>query len=203
MPTPDDPAAHCSPGHMTPDAFRAAGHRMVDEIADYMHALETMPVRPDAPPGTVLGALPDEPPETPESWDDIHRDLRDLIIPNLTHWQHPGFFAYFSCNASGPSILGEIASAGLNINGMLWSTSPAATELETRVLDWCRRVPEVYKRLEERDARHDEAASIESDRYTPLTLENAVGRRALSTLSPRAAYDAAVFATSDEGARWK
>ncbi len=100
---------------------------MVDAIADYMRTVESMPVRADTTPGALLGALPPSPPESPESWDDIHRDLRDLVIPGLTHWQHPGFFAYFSCNASGPGILGEIASAGLNVNGMLWATSPAAT----------------------------------------------------------------------------
>jgi aromatic-L-amino-acid decarboxylase len=141
-PTPTDPAAHHTPNHMTPDEFRAEGHRMIDAIADYMRTVETMPVTPPSPPGSVLDALPSNPPESPadpaNTWDDIHRDLRDTIIPNLTHWQHPGFFAYFSCNASGPGILGEIASAGLNVNGMLWSTSPAATELETRVVDWCR-----------------------------------------------------------------
>ena len=133
-----DPATTPTPNHMTPDEFRAEGHRMVDAIADYMRTVESMPVTPAAPPGSVLDALPDRAPESPEPWDDIHRDLDRLIVPNLTHWQHPGFFAYFSCNASGPGILGEIASAGLNVNGMLWSTSPAATELETRVLDWCR-----------------------------------------------------------------
>lgn len=133
-----DPAAEHAPPHMSPDEFRALGHRMVDRIADYMRTVESMPVRPRALPGAVLDGLPDAAPETPEPWGDIFADLDSLIVPNLTHWQHPGFFAYFPCNASGPGILGELLSAGLNVNGMLWSTSPAATELETRVLDWCR-----------------------------------------------------------------
>ena len=132
---------------MTPDEFRTAGHRMVDTIADYMRTVESLPVRAPTAPGDVLDALPLSPPETPDHWDDIHADLDSIITPNLTHWQHPGFFAYFSCNASGPGILAEIASAGLNVNGMLWSTSPAATELETRMLDWCRQafaLPDIF-----------------------------------------------------------
>ena len=142
MPQQPDPAATHTPNHMTPDQFRAEGHRMIDAIADYMRTVESMPVTPTTQPGALLDALPERAPESPadpaQTWDHIHRDLRETIIPSLTHWQHPGFFAYFSCNASGPAILGEIASAGLNVNGMLWSTSPAATELETRVVDWCR-----------------------------------------------------------------
>jgi len=125
------------PNHMTPDEFKQAGYRMVDTITEYMRTVESMPVTPKTKPGDVLDALPISPPENPESWDAIHTDLDSIITPNLTHWQHPGFFAYFSCNASAPAILAEIAAAGLNVNGMLWSTSPAATELETRMLDWC------------------------------------------------------------------
>lgn len=136
--SPPDPAAGLAPPHMNPDEFRTLGHRMVDWIADYMRTIESQPVRGATRPGGVLEALPHGAPESAEPWDDIFRDLDAVITPNLTHWQHPGFFAYFPCNASGPGILGEIASAGLNVNGMLWSTSPAATEIETRVLDWCR-----------------------------------------------------------------
>jgi len=144
---PNDPAAEHRPPHMTPDEFRALGHRVVDRVADYMARVGELDVKPRATPGDVLAALPDAAPETPQPWDDILADLDSIIIPNLTHWQHPGFFAYFPCNASGPGILGELLSAGLNVNGMLWSTSPAATELETRVLDWCRRLfglPEAF-----------------------------------------------------------
>ncbi|MBZ0171581.1 MAG: hypothetical protein K8E66_04305, partial [Phycisphaerales bacterium] len=136
-PTPPDPATVHAPPHMTPDEFRALGHRMVDWIAGYMQRVGDMPVRGPTRPGDVLARLPETLGDTPDGWDAIFTDLDEIITPNLTHWQHPGFFAYFPCNASGPGILGEIASAGLTVNGMLWATSPAATELETRVLDWC------------------------------------------------------------------
>ncbi|MEM1184782.1 MAG: pyridoxal-dependent decarboxylase [Planctomycetota bacterium] len=127
------------PNHVNPEEFRRLAHRLIDEIADYYGALETNTVRPDARPGDLLAKLPPSPPDTASEaeWDAIFDDLRELIIPSLTHWQHPGFFAYFPCNASGPAILAELLSAALNVNGMLWATSPAVTELETRMLDWC------------------------------------------------------------------
>ncbi len=125
--------------HMTPEAFRREGHRIIDWIADYWASLEDRRVSPATQPGDVLRALPGHAPESPggdDEWDSIVRDLDEIVTPNLTHWQSPGFFAYFPCNGSGPGVLGELVSAGLGVNGMLWSTSPAATELETRMLDW-------------------------------------------------------------------
>lgn len=129
------------PPHMTPEEFREHGHRLVDWIADYWASLEGRAVSRPFEPGEVLGALPERAPEAPGGpgeWDAIVRDLDGLIAPNLVHWQSPRFFGYFPCNASGPAVLGELVSAGVGVNGMLWATSPAATELETRVLDWCR-----------------------------------------------------------------
>lgn len=109
---------------------------MVDWIADYLEGVGSHPVRSRVEPGEVRAALPAHPPEGPEPFDAVLADLDDVIVPGLTHWQSPDFFAYFPANSSGPSILGELASAGLGVQGMLWATSPAATELETLVCDW-------------------------------------------------------------------
>lgn len=131
------------PGHMTPAQFRELGHRVVDWLARYMEEVEQYPVASRAAPGELLAQLPDSPPQeglaagaVESNWDAVFKDLESMILPGLTHWQSPDFYGYFPCNASGPAILGELLSAGLNINGMLWATSPAATELEIRMLDW-------------------------------------------------------------------
>lgn len=127
------------PPHLSPEQFRALGKRLVDWIADYLAAVEKFPVLAQVRPGQVAAELPASPPLHPGDggeWDRILEDLDRIILPGITHWQSPNFFAFFPCNASGPGILGELLSAGLNVNGMLWATSPAATELETRVLDW-------------------------------------------------------------------
>ncbi|MBK7403666.1 MAG: aspartate aminotransferase family protein [Phycisphaerales bacterium] len=132
------------PRHLTPDEFRALGHRMVDFLAEYMQSVRAWPVMSKDKPGDLLARLPEHPPETgfggspapAEAWDEVFTDITRLILPGLMHWQHPAFFGYFPCNASAPAILGELLSAGLGVQGMLWQTSPACTELETRMLDW-------------------------------------------------------------------
>lgn len=121
---------------MSNDEFRRAGHEMIDWIADYWERAETLPVLSQVEPGDIRESLPASPPQQGESWDDIMADVDDLILPGITHWQSPNFFAYFSANASPPSVLGELLSAGLGVQGMLWATSPACTELETHMLDW-------------------------------------------------------------------
>jgi aromatic-L-amino-acid decarboxylase len=121
---------------MTRDELRRRGHELVDWIADYLDRIETFPVLSRAAPGEIRSRLPREAPETGESFDAILRDVEEIILPGITHWQSPNFFAYFPSNSSGPSILGELLSAGLGVQGMIWATSPAATELETHVLDW-------------------------------------------------------------------
>jgi aromatic-L-amino-acid decarboxylase len=122
--------------HMSPEEFRRHGHRLVDWVAAYWESLESRPVLPSVQPGEVTDRLPATAPERPEPFDAVLDDLDRVLAGALTHWQAPGWFAYFPANASFPSILGELAAAGLAQQGMLWSTSPAATEVEERVLDW-------------------------------------------------------------------
>lgn len=121
---------------MDPDEFRRRGHAAVEWVARYLETVEDLPVRSPVAPGDVRASLAAAPPAGPESFDAIFADLDRAILPGITHWQSPNFYAYFQANASGPSILGELIASGLGIQGMLWSTSPAATELETLVCDW-------------------------------------------------------------------
>src|SRR5687767_11339872 len=116
--------------HMSPDEFRRHGHAVIDWIAQYMSSVEDLPVASRVQPGEVRAQLPPQPPQTGGSFEGMLRDFAQVIMPGITHWQSPNFFGYFPCNNSGPSILGELLSAGLGIQGMLWSTSPACTELE-------------------------------------------------------------------------
>jgi aromatic-L-amino-acid decarboxylase len=125
-------------GDMDPETFRAAAHRVADLMADYIGGVERHPVLPPIKPGSVAAQLPAVPPEGPESIDEILADYLALIEPNATAWQHPGFFAYFASTASGPGILGEMLTAALGQNPMLWRTSPSGTELEQVVVDWLR-----------------------------------------------------------------
>jgi aromatic-L-amino-acid/L-tryptophan decarboxylase len=122
--------------HMTPEEFRRCGHAVVDWIADYHSRIESFPVLSQVKPGEIRAALPPNPPAAGERFETLLGDVEKLILPGVTHWQSPNFFAYFPCNASGPGILGDLLSSGLGVQGMLWSTSPACTELETHVLDW-------------------------------------------------------------------
>src|SRR5437016_6109035 len=122
--------------HMSPEEFRRHGHAMVDWIADYYARIESFPVLSQAQPGQVRGGLPVQPPRQGEPFDDFLKDVERIILPGITHWQSPNFYGYFPCNASGPAILGDLLSSGLGVQGMLWATSPACTELETHVLDW-------------------------------------------------------------------
>lgn len=131
-----------TPAHMPLDEFRRRGHAMVDAIADYWASLQSPgapPVLCPLKPGGVLAALPQAAPEHPEPFDAVMADVHRLIVPGLTHWQHPSFFAYFPSNSSGPSVLGDLLSTGLGVQGMLWATSPACTELETCVTEWMAR----------------------------------------------------------------
>jgi aromatic-L-amino-acid decarboxylase len=121
---------------MTPEEFRRHGKAMIDWIADYLERVEEYPVLSRVKPGEIRAGLPTAPPQRGESFEKILADIEPLIMPGITHWQSPNFFAFFPANGSGPSILGDLLSSGLGVQGMLWATSPACTELETHVLDW-------------------------------------------------------------------
>ncbi|HEY6302940.1 MAG TPA: pyridoxal-dependent decarboxylase [Terriglobales bacterium] len=122
--------------HMSPEEFRRQGHALVDWIADYHSRIESFPVLSRVKPGEIRSKLPANAPERGEAFNQILGDIERVILPGITHWQSPNFYAYFPANASGPAILGDLLSAGLGVQGMLWSTSPACTEVETHVLDW-------------------------------------------------------------------
>ncbi|HOW86076.1 MAG TPA: pyridoxal-dependent decarboxylase [Candidatus Aminicenantes bacterium] len=125
---------------MKNEDFRRAGHRFVDWIADYFENVEDYPVVSRLEPGDVKKAIPAAPPVRGEDMEAIFRDFQDLILPGITHWQHPGWFAYFPANNSPASVLGELLTAGIGAQCMSWQTSPAATELEEVVMDWLRQM---------------------------------------------------------------
>ena len=125
---------------MSPEEFREWGYKFVDWIADYLSHPERYPVLSQVEPGSIRRQLPASPPLKPEPMEAMLRDVDQIIMPGITHWNHPAFFAYFAVTASGPGILGELLSAAFNVNGMLWRTSPSFTELEEHMLDWLRQM---------------------------------------------------------------
>jgi aromatic-L-amino-acid decarboxylase len=129
-----------SMGDMDPEAYRQAAHQVADWTADYLRDVERLPVLSTAPPGTVRSGLPASPPRNGEAISAMLADIEELLVPATTHWQSPGFMAYFASSGSGPGILGETLAAAFNVNAMLWRTAPAATELEQVTLDWLRQM---------------------------------------------------------------
>ncbi|HST59549.1 MAG TPA: pyridoxal-dependent decarboxylase [Longimicrobium sp.] len=127
-------------GDMPPEEFRRHAHAVVDWMADYLAHVGDLPVLAQVQPGDVASRLPASAPDAGEPVDDILRDFRDVVMPGITHWNHPDFLAYFSITGGGPGILGEMLAAALNTNAMLWRTGPAPTELEERTLDWLRQL---------------------------------------------------------------
>src|SRR5215212_8775145 len=123
---------------MDVDEFRAEGHRLIDWIADYRARVATLPVMAQTAPGDVKRQLPPLPPDRPEAFADIVRDLERVVLPALSHWQHPQFFGYFPCNGTLASVLGDYVSTGLGVLGLAWQSSPALTELEEVVTEWMR-----------------------------------------------------------------
>ena len=122
------------------EEFRRHAHAFVDWMAAYLEGVERYPVRAQTKPGDIAAQLPFAPPEQGEAMEAIFADFQSLVLPGITHWQHPSFFAYFPANSSPPSLLAEMLTATLGAQCMLWQTSPAATEMETRVLDWLRQM---------------------------------------------------------------
>ncbi len=132
---------------MDPAEFRTLGHELVEWIAAYRERLEELPVMSRVEPGEVAALLPREPPQQGEGLGDIVADLERVVLPGITHWNHPGWFAYFPSNSDLSSVLADLVSAGLGPQGMSWQTSPAATEVEDVVMDWLRQMlglPETF-----------------------------------------------------------
>src|SRR5689334_13339118 len=125
---------------MQPSEFRRHGHALVDWVADYLEHPERYPVLARVAPGDITAALPTAAPEDSEPFETIMADFERVVVPGLTHWNHPGFLAYFASSGSAPGVLADLLSAALNQQAMLWSTSPAATELESVTLGWLRQL---------------------------------------------------------------
>src|SRR4051812_5754410 len=123
---------------MSPDEFRAQAHQVVDWMADYLQNIRDYPVLANVEPGSTVDKLPAHGPETGEPMSAILDDFQKLIVPGITHWTHPRFFAYFSISASGPGILGDMLASVMNVQHMLWKASPSATELEQVTMNWLR-----------------------------------------------------------------
>jgi aromatic-L-amino-acid/L-tryptophan decarboxylase len=123
---------------MTPDEFRKHAHELVEWMAGYMENVELYPVKSSVKPGEIFGKLPEGPPSMPESFDTFLKDFEAIIMPGITHWQSPNFYAYFPANTSPPSILAEMLTSTLAAQCMIWETSPAAAELEQKVMIWLR-----------------------------------------------------------------
>jgi glutamate/tyrosine decarboxylase-like PLP-dependent enzyme len=125
---------------MTPEEFRIAGHQLIDWIADYRARVAELPVMARTSPGEIKANLPAAPPDQPQPFTEIISDLEHIIMPGLSHWQHPSFFGYFPSNGTLSSVLGDFASTGLGVLGLSWQSSPALTELEEVVTDWMRQM---------------------------------------------------------------
>ena len=121
---------------MNLEEFRSEAHQLVDWMADYLKDIRKFPVKSQVSPGDIFDKIPDEPPDEGHSMQSIMNDFKNIILPGITHWQHPNFHAYFTGNSSYPSVLAEMLTATLAAQCMLWETSPAATELEDKMMEW-------------------------------------------------------------------
>ncbi len=133
---------------MDKNGFRKQGHIFVDWMADYLENVERFPVKSLAKPGDIYKTLTEDPPEKGEDMDTIFADFKEIIIPGITHWQSPNFFAYFPANSSPASLLAEMLTAALGVQGMIWETSPAAAELEEKTMNWLKQMTGLPKGFE-------------------------------------------------------
>jgi aromatic-L-amino-acid decarboxylase len=132
---------------VTPEDFKQRGHELIDWIADYIENIEQQRVTSEVRPGEVRAQLAEHPPATPDGFEAVMTDTNEVVVPGLTHWQHPSFFAYFPANSSYPAILGDLLTAGLGVQGMSWVTSPACTEVETLMVDWMQELLDLPERF--------------------------------------------------------
>ncbi len=171
------------------EEFRKEAHRLVDWMADYLRDIRTYPVKSQVKPKEIIDGLPEQPPENAQSFDNIMADFENTIMPGITHWQHPSFFAYFPANSSPPSVLAEMLTATLGAQCMLWQTSPAAAELEERMIDWLRQMiglPDEFTGVIQDTASTATLCSILSarERYSDFKIN----RDGLFNSSPLAVY---------------
>jgi len=163
--------------HMTPEEFREYGRMVIDWIADYQTQVEEYPVLAQVDPGEIRAGLPAAPPQNGAAFEDILGDVQTKIMPGITHWQSPNFFAFFPANTSGPSILADLLSSGLGVQGMSWITSPACTELETHVLDWLG----LMLGLPEKFMSHTAGGGVIQDTASTATLSALLAARERTT----------------------
>ncbi|MGA3353280.1 MAG: pyridoxal-dependent decarboxylase [Acidimicrobiales bacterium] len=178
---------------MTPEDLKLQGRRALEWVADYLTNIESYPVLARTAPGEIAAMLPGSAPEEPEPFDSVLADLDRIVLPGTTHWQAPGFFAYFPANASPASILGELVTAGLGVNGMVWATSPAATEIETVMLDWLAQLLD----LPDRFASKSQGGGVIQDSASSATLCALLAARERSVVAGAALADLCVYASAE------
>ncbi len=188
---------------LTPDALARWGGELGRWAADYLSTLRDRPVRAQTAPGALLNSLPEAPPEEGSAFEPLFRDFQDLVLPGMTHWQHPRFFAYFAANSSPPSVLAEFLTSVLAAQCMLWQTSPAATELEVRMIDWLRQMvglPEGFRGVIQDSASSATLAAVLTARERALGWEG--NRRGLAGGPACRIYSTAEAHSSIDKACW-
>ena len=185
------------------DEFSDWGKKISEWAQDYHLTVGDKPVRAQTEPGEVFNALPAHPPEQAQAIEDIFRDFEDIVMPGITHWQHPRFFAYFNSNASAPSVLAEFLASAIAPQCMLWQTSPAATEMETRMMDWLRQaldLPEEFAGVIQDSASSATLAAVLTMREKVLNWQG--NRQGLFGQKPLRVYCSAEVHTSVDRAIW-